>query len=77
MNLFDFLSNPPIKIENLKGKFIYQEFERKQINVKSLGLKEMDDIFTSYNNIRNKKNVSFEDLKLLRLVKAEVDFLKN
>ena len=31
----------------------------------------MDDIFTSYNNIRNKKNVSFEDLKLLRLVKAE------
>ena len=37
----------------------------------------MDSIFNSYKNIRNKKKVCFEDLKLLRLVKAEVDLLKD
>ena len=77
MNLFEFLSKPPIKFGNEQNKFIYQEFEENQQNIKKLGAKEMDNVFHSYNNIRNKKKVCFEDIKLLRLIKAEIDFLKS
>ena len=77
INLFDFLSKPPIKIGNENEEFIYQEFQKNQKVVKRLGKKEMNLIYNSYINIRNKKEVCFEDIKLLRLVKAEVDFHKN
>ncbi len=77
MNLFEFLSKPPIKFGNKNDKCIYKEFEKNQQNIKQLGTKEMDAVFNSYNNIRNKRKVCFEDIKLLRLIKAEIDFLKN
>ena len=77
MILFEFLSKPPIKFGNQNDKCIYKEFEKNQQNIKQLGTKEMNVVFNSYNNIRNKKKICFEDLKLLRLIKAENDFLKN
>jgi hypothetical protein len=77
MNLFEFLSKPPIKFGNEKNDCIYQEFQENQQIIKKLEAKEMDSVFNSYNNIRNKRKVCFEDIKLLRLIKAEIDFLKN
>ena len=77
MNLFEFLSKPPIKFGNEKNDCIYQEFQENQQIITKLEAKEMDSVFNSYNNIRNKRKVCFEDIKLLRLIKAEIDFLKN
>ena len=77
MNLFEFLSKPPIKFGNEKNDCIYQEFQENQQIIKKLEAKEMDSVFNSYNNIRNKRKVCFEDIKLLRLIKAEIDFLKS
>ncbi len=74
-NLFDYLSKPPIKIEEDKTNNIYNEFLERQISYKSIGKKEIDNLFKSYNNIRRKDEMLFEDLKLLRLVNAEVKFL--
>ena len=74
-NLFDCLSKPPIKIEEDKTNNIYNEFLERQISYKSIGKKEIDNLFKSYNNIRRKDEMLFEDLKLLRLVNAEVKFL--
>jgi hypothetical protein len=40
-----------------------------------IGKKPIDELYDSYNKIRLKKDVGFEDLKLLRLTNAEVKFL--
>ena len=78
LTLFKFLSKPPVKMGiNSFGVGIYKEFEETQHNYTRIGKKEIDLLFKAYNTIRNKEEISFEDLKLLRLVKAEVDFLKN
>lgn len=78
LTLFKFLSKPPVKMGiNSFGVGIYKEFEETQHNYTKIGKKEIDLLFKAYNTIRNKEEISFEDLKLLRLVKAEVDFLKN
>jgi hypothetical protein len=72
--LFEYLSKPPVKIEEDNNN-IYNEFLERQITYKSIGKKEIDSLFKSYNNIRNKEDILFEDIKLLRLVNAEVKFL--
>ena len=72
--LFEYLSKPPVKIEDDNNN-IYNEFLERQITYKSIGKKEIDSLYKSYNNIRNKEDILFEDLKLLRLVNAEVKFL--
>ena len=77
ITLFDFLSRPPIKIDNQNEDYIYHEFETNQKIIKKFENKEMEEIFKTYNGIRNKKQICFEDIKLLRLIRAEVDFLKN
>ena len=73
--LFEYLSKPPVKIEEDKTNNIYNEFLERQTTYKSIGKKEIDTLFKSYNNIRRKEEMLFEDLKLLRLVSAEVKFL--
>ncbi len=76
--LLDFLSIPPINSGNIsdKNNLIYQEFEMKHQNFKKFGDKEMNDIYKSYHQILDKKQICFEDIKLLRLIRAEVDYLK-
>ena len=38
---------------------------------------EADQLFKSYSTLRNKNEISSEELKLLHLVKAEINFLKS
>ena len=72
--LFEYLSKPPVKFEDDNSN-IYNEFLDRQVTYKSIGKKEIDLLFKSYNNIRKKDDLLFEDIKLLRLVNAEVKFL--
>ena len=76
LNLFEFLSKPPYKFTEIDNYNIYKEFEDKQTKIGVLGKREINNLFNSYKKIRDKKNLTFEDLKLLRLVKADVDFLE-
>ena len=72
--LFEYLSKPPVKYEDDKSN-IYNEFLDRQVTYKSIGKNEIDQLYKSYNNIKKKNDILFEDLKLLRLVNAEVNFL--
>jgi len=72
--LFNFLAKPPVKFSD-KNIGIYKEFEKEQINYSKTGKKEMDEIFEAYSCIGKKTELTFEDIKLLRLVNADIDFL--
>ena len=74
--LFKFLSKPPIQLGT--GPLgLYKEFEQSQVNYKKLDKTEIDALYHSYKTIRDKEEITFEDLKLLRLVTAEIKFLNN
>ena len=74
VKLFDFLSRPPLKIDHDKFD-LYNEFQSRQsLNIK-IKKKQIDDLYLAYKNIRAKDEQNFEDLKLMRLVNAEVKFL--
>ena len=74
--LFKFLSKPPIQLGT--GPLgLYKEFEESQVNYKKLDKPEIDALYHSYKTLRDKEEITFEDLKLLRLVTAEVKFLNN
>ena len=73
--LFDYLASPPLKTSSKKMNAIYKEFESEQVNVGKIQKKEIDKVYDCYNIIRNKNSVTFEDLKLLRLINAEVELL--
>ena len=74
MKLFNFLAKPPVKF-NDKNIGIYKEFEKEQINYSKTSKKEMDEIFEAYSCIGKKNELTFEDIKLLRLVNADIEFL--
>ena len=73
--LFNYLSSPPLKF-NKKHKGLYKEFENLQTNYKFLDKREIDKLIGIYKKISNKNQLNFEDIKLLRLVNAEIDFFK-
>ena len=75
ITLFDYLASPPLKTSSKKMNAIYKEFESEQVNVGKIQKKEIDKVYDCYNIIRNKNSVTFEDLKLLRLINAEVELL--
>ena len=74
MKLFNFLAKPPVKFSD-KNIGIYKEFEKEQINYSKTSKKEMDEIFEAYSCIGKKNELTFEDIKLLRLVNADIEFL--
>ena len=49
-------------------------FKNKQRLFHKYDYKIIDDLILSYNNIRKREETNFEDLKLMRLVNAEVKF---
>ena len=69
--LFDYLAKPPLRT-NLNSNDIYNEFDERQITYKKVGKEEINKLYKAFNNIRNKNDILFEDLKLMRLVNAEV-----
>ena len=75
IKLFEFLSRPPLKITHNRMD-IYNEFQQKQSLYIKIGKTEIDDLYKSYNKVKLKDDLGFEDLKLLRLVNAEIKFLK-
>ena len=50
---------------------------QKKISKMKLDKPEIDALYHSYKTIRDKEEITFEDLKLLRLVTAEINFLNN
>ena len=73
--LFNYLSSPPFKTDDKEINDIYKEFESDQVIVGKITKKNIDDVYRCYNEIRNKEEITFEDLKLLRLINAEAEFL--
>ena len=73
IQLFDFLSIPPLKLEyNVND--IYNEFNERQITIQKYDKKKIEDLFYSYNIIKKREDYNFENLKLMRLVNAEINF---
>ena len=75
ITLFDFTSKTPFKIDDNGQEVLYRTREKIMINKKNFQKNDLDDIFNSYRIIRIKDELSFEDLKLLELVRSEVAFL--
>ncbi len=73
--ILDYLAKPPFRISHKEIDCIYNEFEKDQYTFQTIGKKEIDNVYNAYNIIRNKDDVTFEDLKLLRLINAEVEYL--
>ena len=73
--LFDYLTTPPIKL-SVKNKGVYKEFEKIQKPYIILNKNEINKIFGIYKKIAQKPQLNFEDIKLLRLVNADIEFLK-
>ena len=74
LKLFKYLSTPPVKLSE-KNIGIYQEFEEQQINYSKIEKQEIDDLYNTYKEMAKKKDITFEDIKLMRLVNAELDYL--
>ena len=75
--IFDFISKTPFKIGNEGEEIFYKEREKIMVNRKNIRKDDMDEIFNSYRIIRIKDTFNFEDIKLLNVVKSEVEFLKE
>jgi len=73
--ILDYLAKPPFRISHKEIDCIYNEFEKDQYTFQTIGKEEIDNVYNAYNIIRNKNDVTFEDLKLLRLINAEVEYL--
>ena len=75
IELIDYLAKPPLKTNKKEITAIYKEFENGQVSFGKIGKKEIDKVYNAYNSIRNKDDITFEDLKLLRLINAEAQLL--
>ena len=49
--------------------------KKNQITFDKIDKKEINKVYNCYNKIKSKDNISFEDLKLLRLLNAEYYYL--
>ena len=73
--LFKYLSTPPIKLSE-KNIGLYKEFQEHQSTIrKKMDKNDVDELFDAYKKISEKEKLNFEDIKLLRLINAEIDFL--
>ena len=73
--LFKYLSTPPIKLSE-KNIGLYKEFQEHQSTIrKKMDKNDVDELFYAYKKISEKEKLNFEDIKLLRLINAEIDFL--
>ena len=75
--LFNYLASPPFTLNSKISNSIYKEFEKEQVVFGKIKKKEIDEVYNCYNTIRNKNDITFEDLKLLRLINAEAELLSQ
>ena len=75
LKLFQFAAKPTMK--NLNGDFIFYHFFEKELNTfQNIGIKEIDDLYYNYKEIL-KQERTFQNLKLLNVIKGDVKFLQN
>ena len=75
LRLFQFVSKPTMKI--LNNDFVFcHHFERENIPFKIIGKKEIDVLYTNYKEILQEQ-LTKEKLKLLNLIKGEINFLEK
>ena len=76
IDLFKHLSRPPIKMGfGVDGA--YDNFEEFQKPIGKVGQSEIDKAFNAFNNIIGKDKLTFEEMKLLQLFRAELEFLEH
>ncbi len=75
--LFNYLASPPFKLTSKMTNSIYKEFEKEQVVFGKIKKNEIDEVYNCYNIIRTKNDITFEDLKLLRLINAEAELLSQ
>ena len=76
LTILDYLSKPPFRIEKNKNNiYKYEDFEKTQKTLNSFEKNDIDNIYNSYNKIINKKNLSIRDLKLIKFMNAEIEYL--
>ena len=64
-------------MKNLNDDFIFYHFFEKELNTfQNIGIKEIDDLYYSYKEIL-KQERTFQNLKLLNVIKGDVKFLQN
>ena len=73
--LLNFLSYPSFRTCSNIINETNKEFESEQIPYQKLQKKEIDEVFNYYNYIKNKENITKKNIKLLKLMDAEVDIL--
>ena len=73
--LFNYLERKAVKINDKKENKIYDRYKNKIENKWVYNRNESDEVYTTFKRICKKKQINFEDLKLIRLLNAEVDYL--
>ena len=73
--LFNYLERKAIKLNDKKENKIYNRYKSKIENKWVYNRNESDEVYTTFKRICKKKELNFEDIKLIRLLNAEVDYL--
>jgi len=73
--LFNYLERKAIKLNDKKENKIYDRYKSKIENKWVYNRNESDEVYTTFKRICKKKQINFEDIKLIRLLNAEVDYL--
>ena len=73
--LFNYLERKAVKLNDKKENKIYDRYKNKIENKWVYNRNESDEVYTTFKRICKKKQINFEDLKLIRLLNAEVDYL--
>lgn len=74
--LFNFLSKPPVSTNDITSQ-VYKEFELEQKKITSLTKDEVNQLHECYVNILNQNKLSHNDKKLLNLIDAEIECIKD
>ncbi len=64
-----------VKLNDKKENKIYDRYKKKIESKWVYNRNESDEVYTTFKRICKKKQINFEDIKLIRLLNAEVDYL--
>ena len=73
--LFNYLERKAVKLNDKKENKIYDRYKKKIESKWVYNRNESDEVYTTFKRICKKRQINFEDIKLIRLLNAEVDYL--
>ena len=73
--LFNYLERKAVKLNDKKENKIYDRYKKRIESKWVYNRNESDEVYTTFKRICKKKQINFEDIKLIRLLNAEVDYL--